>query len=79
MLVTLYKMGEVHFSLLGTNGFHVKANNERFSYCSGLAMSSEPHYENFTSLFGRLRENIAPKSVPHVQHDYLSSFSQSNL
>ena len=35
-------------------------------------------YENFTSSFGRLRQNIAPKSVVHVQHDYLSSFNQSN-
>ena len=34
--------------------------------------------ENFMSSFGRLRQNIAPKSVPHVQHDYLSSFNQSN-
>ena len=24
------------------------------------------------------RQNIAPKSVPHVQHDYFSSFNQSN-
>ena len=32
MLVTLHKIGEVHFRLLGTNhdGFHVKAINERF-------------------------------------------------
>ena len=30
MLVTLYKIGEVHFHLLGTNGFHVKAKTERF-------------------------------------------------
>ena len=35
-------------------------------------------YENFPSSFGRLRQNIAPKSVPHVQHDYFSSFNQSN-
>ena len=34
-------------------------------------------YENFSS-YGRLRQNIAPKSVPHVQHDYFSSFSLSN-
>ena len=27
-------------------------------------------YENFTSSFGRLRQKIAPKNVPHVQHDY---------
>ena len=31
-----------------------------------------PKYENFTSSFGTLREQIAPKSVPHVQHDYFS-------
>ena len=27
-------------------------------------------YENVTSSFGRLCQNIAPRSVPHVQHDY---------
>ena len=27
-------------------------------------------YENFTSSFGILCQTIAPKSVPHVQHDY---------
>ena len=32
---------EVHFRLLGTNGFRVKAKNERFDYC-GLSLSSEP-------------------------------------
>ena len=67
MLCTLYKIGEVHFRLLGTNVFffHVKTKNETFT-----AKSSRCHqnfkYENFTSLFGRLRQNIAPKSVPHV-------------
>ena len=29
MLVTLYKNSGVHFRLLGTNGFHLKAKNER--------------------------------------------------
>ena len=27
----LYKTGEVYFRLLGTNGFHIKAENERFT------------------------------------------------
>jgi len=27
----MYKIGEVHFRLLGTNGFHAKAKNERFT------------------------------------------------
>ena len=31
MLITLYKIGELHFRLLGTNGFHVKAKSERFT------------------------------------------------
>jgi len=29
-------------------------------------------------LFGRLRQRMLLKSVPHVQHDYFSSFSQSD-
>ena len=34
VFITLYKIGEVHFRLLGTNGFHVKANSERFTAAS---------------------------------------------
>ena len=33
--------------------------------------------ETFTSSFGRLRQKIGWKSVPHVQPDYFSSFNQS--
>ena len=74
MLIKLYKIGEVHFCLLGTSGL---AKNERFTTASSRC-SHNLKYENFTSSFGRLRQNIAPKSVLHVQHDYLSSFNQSN-
>ena len=77
MLVTLYKIGGVHFPLLGTNVFHVKAKSER-STAASLRCRRNLKYENFTSSFGRLRQNIAPKSVLHVQHDYFSSFNQSN-
>ena len=35
-------------------------------------------YENFTSSSDRLREKIALKGVPHVQHDYFFSVNQSN-
>ena len=69
MLVTLYKIGE-RFRLLGTNGFPVKAENEKFTAAGRVV-------ENYTSSFGRLRQKIALKSVPHVQHDYFSSFNQS--
>ena len=76
MLIT-YKIGELHFRLLGTNGFHVKAKIER-STAASLRCRQNLKYENFTSSFGRLRQNIATDSVPHVQHDYFSSFNQSN-
>ena len=77
MLITSYKIGEVHFLLLGTNGFHVKAKNGRFT-APGSRCRQNLKYENFTSLFGRLRQKIAAKSVPHVQHDYFSLFNQSD-
>ena len=67
----------MYFRLLRMNGLHLNSENERFT-----AASSPCHqnlkYGNFTSSFGRLRQNIAPKSVPHVQHDYFSSFDQTN-
>ena len=77
MLITLYEIDELHVRLLGTNGFHVKAKSER-STAASLRCRKNLKYENFTSSFGRLRQNIAPKSMPHVQHDYFSSFNQSN-
>ena len=33
-------------------------------------------FGNFTLLFGRLRQRIVLKCVPHVQHDYFCSFNQ---
>ena len=68
MLVTLHEIGEVRFRFLGTNGFHVKAENENFS-TAGSCCHQNLKYENFTSLFDRLRQQIATKCVPHVLHD----------
>ena len=78
MLVALYKIGGVHFRLLGTNGFHVQAKTERFTAASSRCLENLK-YENFTSSFCRLRQNVASaKSVLHVQYDYVSSFNQLN-
>ena len=57
-------------------GFHVKVKNERF-YCCGLALSSEHQIWKFHIVIWQTASKIAPKSVPHVQHDYSSSFNQS--
>ena len=65
----------MHFRLLGTNVFHVKAKTERFS-AAGLRCRQNLKYGNFKSLLGRLRQIIASKSVLHLQHDYFSSFNQ---
>ena len=59
----------MYFYLLGTSAFHVKAKNEKFA-AAGSRCRQNLKFDNFTSSFGRLRQNIAPKSVPHVQHDY---------
>ena len=49
----LYKLGEVYFRLLGTNGFHVKAENERFTATGLCCRHQNVNTENFTSSFGR--------------------------
>ena len=56
MLITLYKMGGVHFRLLGTHVFYVKAKYERFTAAS-FRCRQNLKYKNFTSSFGRLRQN----------------------
>ena len=67
MVVTLNKIGEVHFRLLGTNGYRVKAKNERFTAASFLCRRN---------LKINMRDCV--EIVPHVQRDYFSSFNQSN-
>ena len=52
---------EVQFRCLGTNGFHAKEKNERFTASSG----------------SRCRQNLKTV-ILHLQHDYFSSFNQSN-
>ena len=46
---------------------YVKAQKERFLQWAGVVVITS----KFTSSFGRLRQKTAPKSVPHVQHDFL--------
>ena len=39
-------------------------------YCCGFALSSEPQICKFSVVVWPIRQKIAAKSVPHVQHDY---------
>ena len=65
----LYKISKVHLCLLGMNGFHVKAKNERFTAVS-LHCRQNLKYENFMLSFGRLPHEIAPKGMPREQRNY---------
>ena len=61
----------------GRNTVELNIENERFTIvywrcCKNLK------FGNFTLSFGRLRQRIALKCVPHVQHDYFYSFNQSD-
>ena len=68
---------KVSFYLIGTIGFHVETKNEIFA-AGGSCCRQKLKCWNFRLSCGRLRQEIAPKSVPHVQHDYFSSFNQWN-
>ena len=48
MLIMLYTMGGVQIRLLGANGFHVKAKNERFTAAS-FRRRQNLKYEKFKS------------------------------
>ena len=65
MILTLLKIGEVHFDLLGTNAFHVKAKNGRFT-AVGSHCCQNLNYENFLLLFGPLSQKIASRSMLHA-------------
>ena len=51
--------------------FHVKAKKKRFT-AAASSRRQGLKFEMFTSSFGRLRQQITPKIVLHVQHDYFS-------
>ena len=71
MFITSYKIGEVHFRLLGTNGCHEMNSKDLLQRVRLVVTIS-------IMSFGGLRRKTAGKSVPHVQHDYFSLFNQLN-
>ena len=50
----------MHFRLLGTNGFHVKAKNERFTAATSCCRQNLK-YENFTSSFWQITSKHCTK------------------
>ena len=61
----------------GKSAVEVNIENERLAVvCSPCRQNLK--FGNFTLSFDRLRERIVLKCVPHVQHEYFSSFSQSD-
>ena len=54
MLVALQKIGRVHLRLLGTNGFHVKVKNGRFTAANIAGLSTS----NMKVSRRRLADNV---------------------
>ena len=64
-----YNMGKVSWKEIGTNGFRVKIENERFSAaCLGCRQNFK--FGDFTSSLCRGPLTYLLKCVLHVQHDY---------
>ena len=53
-------MGKVYSRMFGTNGFHVKAKNERFTAAASRCRQN-PKCEIFMSSFGSLRQKCCTK------------------
>ena len=49
-------MDKVSFHLIGTNGFHAKADNEKFTAARSRRRLQNRKFENFTLSFSRLRQ-----------------------
>jgi len=64
-----------HAARTGRSADEVNITNER---CAVVFSRLNLKFGIFTSSFGRLRQRIVLKCVPHVQHDYFSSFNQSD-
>ena len=69
--------GQTALSLAWYEWFSCKGKKWKI-YCCELALSSEPQIWKFHAVVWQTTSKFAPKSVPHVQHDYFSSFNQSN-
>ena len=61
MAVVQNRIGEVYFRWIGTNGFHVKEENERFTAAVSRCRQNLK-YEKFTSSFDRLRQKLHQKA-----------------
>ena len=76
MFVTLYETGEVHFCLFGTNGFHVKAENENF-VASGLRCRQNLNMKSSRHPLADYAKNCTKKRATRAaRFDYIFSFNQ---
>ena len=64
-LVISSQIGEVSFYLLGGNGFHVMAENQRFTAVS-LRCRQKIKCENCTSSFGRLQQKACRTCIMRI-------------
>ena len=73
-MLASFIVDRVHCKRTGSSAVEVNTENERFT----VVYSRYLKFGSSTLSFGRLRRRIALECVPHVQHDYFSSFNQSD-
>ena len=66
-----------YFRLLGTNGFHIKDENERFTDCCGLALSLEPQIWKLHAVIWQTTSKNCTKKRAARAARFFSSFGQS--
>lgn len=77
MLVSLYKIEELYIRILGTNAFHVKAENEQFT-AVGSPRCQNLLYENFKSSYlPEYVKRIASKRVVRATQLFFILYSDS--
>ena len=75
-LLAFYIDDNLRWNWTDRSAVRLNIKNERFTVACSSCRSSLKS-ENFVLLFGRLRQRILLMCVPYVQHDYFSSFIQS--
>ena len=62
----LYKIGEVHFRLLSTNGFHMKANDDRFTAAGCRRQNLKYDWKFHVVVWQTTSKNRAKKRAPRA-------------
>ena len=76
-LLASFIVDMARFKWTGISAVEVNIENERITVACSRCENLK--FRNFTLSFSSSRQRIVLKCMPHVQHDYFSSFNQSDI